>query len=247
MSRSPLLLVALVAACGSAQKDPAPAQNAPPPSAAPAASASAQAPAAEPPITALPTECDDKSAKYCTPPLRFVKKVCKEGNLWVALAMFQKGTPWVRAYLRRDTEPFNGLGGAASTDKLLFDEEVLVLNYHAAPKGEIQVSGVSASFDVIRWDGTCATLQQEELTTNAPPKMKNAPVRWRDLEQDLRDALNQDEGLASVSRKRKNECKGATIGGVTAACEKLDKQLSAAIVDYVRKGGKVPPPAKLPQ
>ena len=45
----------------------------------------------------------------------------------VALALFAKSSPWTRGYLKGDVEAWNASGGVSSGDKLLFDEEVIVL------------------------------------------------------------------------------------------------------------------------
>ena len=36
------------------------------------------------------------------------------------------------------------------------------------------------------------------------------------------------------------------MGDVTKKCEELDDKLSAVVVDYVRRGGAVPAPPRLP-
>jgi hypothetical protein len=211
------------------------------PTAAPTSAPSAEAKGGEDKASdALPTECEAKKEGLCAPPAKFVKRLCAGFFPDIALALFRKGTPWTRGYLNRNVEAWNASGGAASSDKLEFDEEVLVLAHHAADTGGMQVSGTSGGYDVLRWDGTCASLMGEELTLKVPPKAKNAKIPWKNLDDKVRDALLSDEKVAKVSSERKKECKGATMGDVSLKCVKADTMLTVVVVDYIRNGGDVP-------
>jgi hypothetical protein len=248
MYRSTSLALFALAACGSSPEKPAeaPAQTAAP-AAAPAPPAAPQADAEDnKPTTALPTECEKRTDGLCTPPFKFVKRLCGGFYPDVALSMFAKGTPWTRGYLARNVEAWNASGGASSSDKLEFDEEVLVLAHTAADAGGMQVSGTSGGYDVLRWDGTCASLMGEELTLKVPPKAKSARIPWRNLDDKIREALLAEDKIGKVAGDRKRECKGATMGEVSVKCVKADAQLSVVVVDYVRGGGTIPAPAHLP-
>jgi len=174
-----------------------------------------------------------------------VQRLCQDVYPSVALVMFRGGTPWTRGYLTRKTEAWNASGGAAPTGTLEFDEEVLVLRKRTS-SGGMQVSGAMGGYDVLRWDGSCVTLSVEEMTLKTPPKPKRAPVTWRYVDGGLREQLLGDEAVKEAKRRRGKECGGATMGDVTLACEKADKALSAAVIDYVQRGGELPPPEKLP-
>ena len=50
----------------------------------------------------------------------------------------------------------------------------------------------------------------------------------------------------SETSARKKECRGATTGSVSKACEKLDSKLIAKIADYVRTGPELPVPEEHP-
>jgi hypothetical protein len=192
----------------------------------------------------VPTTCETKDG-LCLPSPAFTKKLCDRGSLDVALAMFRKGTPFSRGYLRMNVDAWNASGGASSSEnKLVFDEEVIVLLVRKNETG-IQVSGSSGGYDVLRWDGTCASLSGEELTMTAPPKPKNPKVIWKDFSEEAQNALLGDATIAQLNKERRAECKGATSGEVSKKCVKLVDQLSDAIVAFVRSGGEVPAPAKL--
>jgi hypothetical protein len=215
----------------------------------PPAAATAE-PSSDPPEESegLPTACDaGGDGSLCTPPITFVKRLCGGFYPDAALILFAKGSPWTRGYLARNVEAWNASGGASSSDKLEFDEEVLVLHHRAAPTGAIQVSGSGGGYDVLRWDGTCASLAREEVRLKVPPAPKSAKVSWKTLDGKTRVALLADEKIAQTDDERRKECKGTTMGGVSEKCVKADAKLGAVIVEYVRKGGTVPPvPEKLP-
>jgi len=235
----------LVVSCGGSAPPAAP----PPAAAAEASAEPAAAPAAEKekPFTKLPTECADKDAKMCLPPADFVKRLCSSSYPDVALAMLAKGTPWVRGYLRvKSAEAFNASGGVSSDNKLVFEEELLLLTHRVADTGGMTVSGAGGSYDVLRWDGSCASLQDEEVSLTGSSTPKAAKVVWKTLDEKVQTALLADDKINKTYLARRKECKGATIGDVSLKCEKLDDQLSAVVVDYVRKGGPVPAPPRLP-
>lgn len=191
----------------------------------------------------VPTTCETKDG-LCTPSPAFTKKLCNGLNPEIALAMHKKGSPFTRGYLKGTVDAWNASGGVSSADKLVFDEEVIVLLARKNETG-IQVSGASGGFDVLRWDGTCATLSGEELTMSVPPKPKNAKVLWKDFSDAAQTALLADATIAKLNKERRDECKGASIGEVSKKCVALVDKLSEAIVAFVRSGGDVPAPAKL--
>jgi hypothetical protein len=247
------LLALLVAACGGSKAKPADAPVAE--SSAPEAAAGEETSEATkseadqgtgaPEGDGMPTECVQKG-DACVPPESFVKRLCLEAYPNVALNMFRKGTPWTRAYLTRKTNAWNASGGASDNIQLEFDEEVLILRHRVAPKGGMQVSGASGGYDALRWDGACVTLAKEELTLRLPPQAKSARIEWRWLDDSIQEKLRTDEKVDSAYKTRRNECKGASMGTVSLKCVKADAKLTNVIVEYVRRGGELAMPAKLP-
>jgi hypothetical protein len=175
-----------------------------------------------------------------------VKALCGGFYPDVALVMFAKNSPWTRGYLTRDVQAWNASGGASSTDKLIFDEEVLVLFHREADLGGVVVSGAGGGYDVLRWDGSCASLAGEELTQKRPPKAKSARVVWKSLNLAIRDALAADEAVGAKLSAQRKECKGVTFGSVSDKCVRADSALGTGVVDYVRNGGAVPAMTVLP-
>src|SRR6185503_13326120 len=212
MSRERILAAALLlpAACGGAPP-PAPAA-APTATAAASAAPDAAKPAEDPadkPYGKIPTSCDSQTNGVCLPPAEFAKRLCGASYPEVALAMFSKGTPWTRGYLRREVEAWNASGGGprSSSEKMAFEEEVVIVVYRAANTGGMTVSGATGSYDVLRWDGSCASLMGEEVTTRAPLSPKHAKIPWKSLEDPTREALLANEKIGKFAAERKKECK----------------------------------------
>lgn len=246
-----LPLVLAAAGCGGSSPPDAEGPNSASTAAAPTAetkpAAEQESPAAEEDTAKVPEACAGDDAAACVMPAKFVKRLCSDAYPDLALMFFVKGTPWRRAYLAvKEAAPFNGLSGPSSDQKLTFEEELLVLSEKKVDTGGMQVSGAGSSFDLLRWDGTCVTLSAEEIRFATPPKPKHALIPWRILEDATQNALLQNEAVAKVASERKKECKGATMGTVTAKCEKADRMLNELVADAVRSGTSIPKPSKVP-
>lgn len=195
----------------------------------------------------LPSECTPNAAGLCVPPEEWVKRLCGGSYPDVALAMFGKGTPWTRGYLRRTMDAWSASGGASSNEKVVFDEEVLLVMHRAPDTGGMQVSGAGGgSYEALRWNGTCVSLAAEEVTTRLPPKAKHPSIPWKSLELKTREALEADEKVGPMVAEQRKECKGSTFGEVSGKCAKAGEKLSGVIVNYIRNGGAVPKPEALP-
>ncbi|MBM4359748.1 MAG: hypothetical protein FJ096_16720 [Deltaproteobacteria bacterium] len=258
-----LATVPVLVACGGAAEPPkAPdtataAEKAVPENAArsteSAAASSTEAKAEEPKAASpaeegMPKRCAEGSSDaVCLPPAYLARGLCNEDFPTVALAMFAKGTPWTRAYSMTTSAAWNASGGASSNEKMGMYEELVILRKRGGDTGGIQVSGVGNSFDALRWDGSCVTLQEGELAFQRPPKITSARVVLKRIELHVRDALKDAEPLAKLYQAHRKECKGVTMGKVSRECEKLDGQLSAAVAVYVREQGGLPEPHKLPK
>lgn len=242
----------LAVGCGGA-KPPAEAPDAPAAKPSDADATSSDAPPAEAaeaaPATSsdggLPKDCAKKGGT-CVPPKAFVQKLCAGSYPAVGLYLFANKSPWTHGYLRGRTKAWNASGGASDNGWLEFDEEVLILAERKADTGGMQVSGAGASYDALRWDGSCVTLSSEEVTLDKPPSPKAAKVEWRFLDDNVQEALRANEAVNKAYLGRRQECKGATSGDVSMKCVKADQKLSDEIVAYVRSGASLPAPTKRP-
>jgi hypothetical protein len=207
----------------------------------PEASASATAQAEPPHI--IPGGC--ASNDPCVPDPVFVKRLCNGNYPDVALLLMSKSMPFAHAYLRGDVDGWNAEGGASARAKLKFDEEVLLLKKRSGNTSGIQVSGMGG-YLVMRWDGNCYTLADDEVTTRHPPVAKYAAIQWRFLAEATKNGLLDNEQVKAAYEKRGKECKGAVSGDVTLSCQKADEALTASVVAAIRAGANVPTPERIP-
>ena len=176
-----------------------------------------------------------------------MQKLCAASFPGVALYLYANASPWTRVYLRGKTKAWNASGGASDNSSFLeFDEEVLVLVERKADLGGMQVSGAGASYDALRWDGSCVTLSSEEVSLDKPPSPKSAKIEWRFLDDNVQQALREESKVNEAYLARRKECGGASTGEVSMKCVKADQKLSDVIVAHLRGGGKLPVPNKLP-
>ncbi len=240
-----LLLSALALACGGASAPAASAASAadvaPSPSSAertsPGAAESSSTDPSAPAAAAasgpggLPTACVDASAPVCTPPGGFVDRLCAKPHQEIALALFGK-TPFSRLYLK------------GKMDELDFQEEVIALRFHGQAKGGMQVGSGHGTYDVLRWDGSCAmAVDADILGTSAAGRSRTARVQWHRIGDKQQNALIAgSDAVKKAHARRGKECQGAMSGDVSAACQKADAALVDAIVEYVRGGGSLPTP-----
>jgi hypothetical protein len=198
---------------------------------------------AEPTPTACAGEATIKGAKTCLPPSGYVKKLCGAVYPDVALSLFGKGTPWTRLWLSGDVEAWNASGGLTTRTKLAFDEELIVLARHASTGGIVQ-TGSAASYDVLRWDGSCVSVQEGEITTRKPPAPKAAAVPWQRLDDGTRRALFTSAKVKASHEGMTKACGEA--GDDKKPCEKAERAFAQAVAEHVRGGASLPTPARRP-
>lgn len=191
----------------------------------------------------VPSQCVQRMGA-CMPPITWAESVCQEVYPDLALYMFRKGTPWTRYYMRTGLNAVNGWGPTVDED-LVFQEEVIVIN-HRLRKDALDVEGSAGTFDVIRWNGSCVTLDVNEVTPKQPRRPKHSRVDFRALGEAMQEALLNDETIKQTYRERRKECRGASIGRVTKRCEVLDGQLGDVIAEYVRESSELPLPSAAP-
>jgi hypothetical protein len=215
------------------------------PSEATSPEAEASAPAAVP-AEIVPSACADGSSADCVPPSGWVNALCNGVYAEVALVMFRGGTPWQRRYLLGKTRAVNASGGATVEGSLSRDEEVLVLRHRKADTGGMQIGDGSGQYDALRWNGSCVSLEASEVTSRHPSAPGQAHIEWSWLGDAMRSALRRDPDVNDTFIARKKECRGATSGAVSKACERLDAKLVARIAEHVRSGPELPDPEQHP-
>jgi len=241
---------AWIVACGGRAQ---PAATEPPRTPVPVATAEAPAPAAsstppaEPEVARqLPTACASADvASACLPPQDFVERLCRRPFVDTTLALFQKSAPWTRAYLRNKVDAWY-TGGRSARATLAFDEEVLVLRFHGPSKGNMVVEGSGGTYDVLRWDGRCYTLDSDEITTTKPPQARTARLQWDRIGAAMQQAVLKNEDVKRALDRRNKACKSASHDDPPPACDAADATLGFAVANLVRTVGGLPTPELVP-
>jgi hypothetical protein len=178
----------------------------------------------------VPSGCD-ASSPGCTPPRAFAEKVCSSKYPELALFLFSRGTPWQRMYVKAESvEPVNTYDGERSDRWLAFGEEVLVLQEHGTGASQKVVVSGPSDVDVLRWDGTCATIRKEMLVTYVPAPMDSVRIVWRYLDADVKEALLADELVVRAQDAERKNCRGSSVKHPSPPCEKAMKRLTDVIM-----------------
>ena len=194
----------------------------------------------------LPDHCA-RGKRECVPPPGWVKRLCDDVYPDVALNMFKPGTRWQRLYMLARAEPFNASGGASLLgDKMERGEEVIALK-RRDNDGEMRVGDNNSGYDVLRWNGACATIHDGEFARE-PLRggVVHSKIEWRRLGLDLRKILEEQPDISAAEDARRKACKGMSIGEVSKDCEVYDRKFMDEIIHYVENGGHIPAPSRLP-
>jgi hypothetical protein len=191
-----------------------------------------------------PNEC--AAGEPCVPPRAFAQAVCEGRFPGLAVQLFEKSTPWERRYIKVESlDPVNTYGGATTTERLVFTEEVLIL-HRQSPSGDgLQVSGAS-DVDVLRWDGTCVTVREEYLSVHRMPTVENATVTWRYLDEKTQEGLLAAKYVHVRYTQQRDACRNSSATRLSPVCEKATEKLNDAITVAVRGGLEFPTPSELP-
>jgi hypothetical protein len=193
----------------------------------------------------VPSSCADKA--LCLPPSAFVDAVCKHKFPDLPLYLFAGRMPWQHLYVKAEwVEPVNPHGGDQSEAWMQFGEEVVVLRKRApgGAKG-VQVSGPS-DVDVLRWDGTCATIREEMLVSYVPAPMQSPRIIWKYLDAGLQEALLKNAVVARSREAEKKGCRDSSVTHPTPPCEKAMRQLTDAIALAVHQNLELPASGSVP-
>src|SRR5262249_40489605 len=156
--------------------------------------------------------------------------------------LFEKDQPWTHMYMTGDFEAWNASGGKATRARLALDEELILVGRRQRASGGIIVTGVGASYDALRWDGTCVTIEEHHITAKTPLRPRAAPIPWRRLGEATRIALMNQPKVQASQKLLEKECSGtagATASAAKAAqtrCDRADAAFDLSIVDFLRHG-----------
>jgi len=140
----------------------------------------------------------------------------------------------------REVRAANLRGGPVGVADLTFAEEVLILAQHG-DSGEMQVSG-TGGFDVLRWDGTCATLSDDELVLRVPAPPRHAQFAWNYIDENIQQVLLQNQTIKGARADERKRCHGMSPNDRSPSCREAAERLNEYIVVAVRTGVELPLP-----
>jgi len=191
----------------------------------------------------LPTTCSD--GPMCVPPKEFASRICGGSYPEAALYMFAPKTPWKRAYLQRSFQAWQ-VSGRGDMRELHTNEEVLILTVNRGGGDGMQLGG--RAFDVLRWDGTCVSLMEDEISFRRPPAAVPANIVWKNLEPSFQAAFAQDKGIDALRAAQARTCDSPSVNREPqkSNCEIAREQLSMAIAQSVGRGSALPALSAVP-
>lgn len=194
----------------------------------------------------LPRNCGGDS-KSCYPPGEFVRALCGKKYPSVALNIFEKHAPWRHGYVKvKSVAPANAYGGPTGQTFLEFLEEVVLLREREVKQRQV-VQDLPLNFDVLRLDGTCATLAEDEFMTKKPVVRPHyAPLIWYQLEAGIRQALSQNPKVQVAADAQANACRGSFLAGGGEPCRDSTQELARSIIAALDEGLELPAPVVLP-
>ncbi len=155
--------------------------------------------------------------------------------------------PWTHRYVRaKEAQAVNPISERVGEVPLTFGEEIIILRYKTgATEGGIQVSGTER-YEVLRWDGSCASLQEGEFVERMPAQqLRYVAPTWQRLGDKYRAALMQSSAVAEAEETRKADCKGLGLGR-PPKCHKAIEDLNRVVAEVVHDGFELPLPESIP-
>ncbi len=234
------LAAVLVAGCGAPAAPPAATPASAPREDAPVVALGAED-RAPPEERSLPEACEEGAV--CTPPAAFAERLCSGTYPEVALHLFAPKTPWKRAYLQRAFKAWH-VGGRGEMRDLRAGEEVIIVKRGTGAGQELG----GQAFDVLRWDGTCVSLMEDEISFRRPPAAVPANIPFKKLEPSFQSAFVEEKKieLLRADHVRLCEAPAAEKEPGKTKCELSRRQLSLAIAQSVGKGKTLPPLTSIP-
>jgi len=190
----------------------------------------------------LPTKCIPVR-DICVPPTSYVDRLCRRNFPDVAVYMMGPKQPWTHRFVRvKEAQAVNPISERVGAVPLTFGEEIIILRYKTgANEGGMQVSGTER-YEVLRWDGSCASLQEGEFVESMPKQqLRYVAPTWQRLGDKYRAALLQSSAVAEAEETRKADCKGLGLGR-PPKCHKAMEDLNGVVAEVVHDGFELPLP-----
>lgn len=195
-------------------------------------------------------ESDDAPVASCTTPKgsticsltpKDIQHVCRSGSPQAALKAFAQGSKLSRGFLRGDVDVWSSVHRArTSKGRARLDEEVLVLS-ETRMRGGIVMTGSAVSYEVLRWNGQCATLSSGEMTLKRSPRAlpPRRPLDFAKLDPSTLEWLRSDAALDRLEDAREIACSPAR-SAASRACEVASTKRDAALGSFLARNPKAP-------
>ena len=196
-------------------------------------------------IRELPSTCS--GTEGCYPPADFVELTCRGKFPALPLALFAKSAPWQHRFVQAiSVDAENTYGGPRSSTNLSFGEEVVVLR-RRGPSGArgVQISGPT-DLDVLRWDGTCATVREELFVSYNQGQMTSPHIVWKYLDDAIQEALKRNPTIERAQVAERKSCRDSSPNKPTPPCDRAMRKLTDAIIVALRAGLDLPAPQSGP-
>lgn len=196
----------------------------------PAAEAEAKNPSRD--ADAILASCLPDGKKRCALAPADASELCRSMTPSTALHLFASQKKMRLGYLTRDMEAWSTDHARQTKSRARFDEEVMVLATRASKSGVV-VQGAAVTYEVLRWDGSCASLMGDELTFRRAPRPVR-PIRVDRLYLPTQTKLLDDARIHVAADRAATTC-GAD--DKTVACDVARRAFGDVVVARAGKLG----------
>ena len=137
------------------------------------------------------------------------------------------------------------VGGRGEMRELRTSEEVLVVSEKAGAGAGL---GMGGAFEVLRWDGTCVSLMEDEISFRKPGGAVPANIEWKKLDESMKSALGAEKEILELRNAWTKTCDSPSAEREPgkSKCELALRRFSLAIAQSIGRGKELPAPASLP-
>lgn len=176
--------------------------------------------------------CVPDGKKRCLLTPADAAEVCRSMTPTAALHAFAGNKKLRVAYLTRDMEAWSTGHARQTKSRARFDEEVMVLASRSS-KSSVVVQGGTVTYEVLRWDGSCASLMGDELTFRRAPRPVR-PIRVERLYLPAQDKLLGDARIHAAADREGAAC---SADDKTVACDVARRAFGDVVVARAGKLG----------
>lgn len=158
-------------------------------------------------------------------------ELCRSMTPSAALHVFVNNKQMRLGYLTHDTDAWSTGNARQTKSRARFDEEVLVLATRSSKS--IVVQGAALSYEVLRWDGSCASLMGDELTFRRAPRPVR-PIRVDRLPLPAQTKLLDEPRIHAAADRADTTC---SADDKTVACDLARRTFGDVVLARARKLG----------